>query len=191
MGFWNDLKQLGKEIGEEISTLGSELKVIGKETAEEIKSNPAKYITDSVKEIAVGAAKVAVAGSKAIEKGMPEAIFAQAKKQDEEYQKGNLTQEQMAAYLEFRKKQAKTELSSLNRRIDADIVKEWDTDELSRQSVLIEHSCRRLKWYMNLSALDISQEDRAAMNEAIDNTRGKIRLIDEAKTKNKQDIFDK
>lgn len=59
MGFFSDLADLGKDIGKEFSNLGKELKTIGAETVEEIKSDPAKYAFDSVKEIAVISGKAA------------------------------------------------------------------------------------------------------------------------------------
>ena len=105
MSFWDELKQLGKEIGEEVSNLGDELKQIGKDTIEEIKEDPAKYIKESAIEVANGVGKVAIFTATEVIPRIPEAMNRMVTHQvDQALKRDDLTSEQREKVEQIREK---------------------------------------------------------------------------------------
>lgn len=160
MGFWDDLKQLGKDVGGELSTLGSELKKIGKETVSEIKQDPSKYLADSVKDVAEGAAKF---GQYMLKEGLPDAGFKATQEMERLYRSGKLPPERHAAYRESRKKGVDQGQRQLGYLVGKAIPSEWNSEQLSMHIKQLEKACARLKWFLKLPELDLDNE---VLNEA-------------------------
>jgi hypothetical protein len=61
MGFWSELGQLAKDIGDDFKQLGSEVKEITSESVVEFKNDPTKYAMDAIKDVGAVAVPVALA----------------------------------------------------------------------------------------------------------------------------------
>lgn len=180
MGFWNELKELGRGIGSDLAQLGGELKQIGKDAAEEIKQDPTKYFLDSAKEIAEGGVKLAAGGAKlawrALE-NIPDINFKNEKKLEDLYQSGKMTGEQANDYEQHRK-QALINANDYQLRLINQVLPESLTsEELLRRVELLEGSEKRLKWYLSLPSLEVGKEMIESINENLKKTNSLISEI--------------
>lgn len=146
MGFWSELKDLGKNIGGEFSNLGSELKEIGKDTVKEIKEDPKKYIGESAVQIVSGTASLAVGAAKMLIDQAPNMMFNNLKQMESFCNQGKMSQEQKESYFEQRLKVFNHEIKYLDRLIDKPI----EEGEIKDRIEKLQASKSRLEWFMNL-----------------------------------------
>lgn len=184
MAFWDDLKQLGKDIGGGLSDLGGELKKIGDETAAEIKQDPKRFLIDSAKDIAVGAAKGATKlGKYILEEGMPDAGFRAMQEMERLHRSGKLPPDRHASYLEGRRKGVTHGQRHLNYLTEKPIPDESNPEQLSTHIRLLEKSYTRLDWFLSLPSLDLDQDD---LNNAKDTLLRAKERIRELETKQRE-----
>lgn len=174
MAFWDDLKQLGKDIGGEISNLGKELNEIGKDTIKEIKQDPAKYLVDSAKEVATGAVKI---GKYVLEEGIPDAGFLSVKKMGDLYRSGQLPEDRHEAYFE----QVRNGLSLSRRQIDHLLNKEAPSadNDIKNRINLLKKAINRLDWFLNSSGLDLDSDAFKDAQSEIDRAKEAILALEE------------
>lgn len=184
MGFWDDLKQLGRDLGGELSNLGSELKEIGKETVEEIKQDPAKYIKESAKEAVVGVAKV---GRYVYEEGVPTYILSSMKEAERRYQNEELTDEQQEKHIANREKGAAHGLRELTKLISKPAHGEWSEEDISRHIRRIENSSDRLEWFLRLKNPGLSEDIESEAKDALRAGRERIRELKKQRDRAKQE----
>lgn len=156
MGFWDELKQLGKDIGDEFSTLGSELKEIGKNTVEEIKQDPKKYLAESAKEIATAAVS---AGKFVVNEGIPRMTSQMAKEMEKKYQENQIPPEQRKAYEESRRNGFEKSKQMLETLIGINESTQLNQEDLEKKIRRIEKAVDQLIWYKKLPNLGV--EDSA------------------------------
>lgn len=183
MGFWTELKELGKGIGEDLLELKKDLKKIGYDTVREIKEDPSKYLIDSAKDVAKGAQKV---GQFAVNDALPAYIktverisFEKLQEMESFYQSGRLSDEARNKYIETRNKSFETERRTLER-----LIKFSSEGRKSANRELIEklnRSCERISWYLSIpnfisdptirdAAKDLIESAKAAALEFKNNT---------------------
>lgn len=150
MGFWDELKQLGKDIGSEFATLGGDLKEIGKNTAEEIKQDPKKYLAESAKDVA----SVAVsAGKFALNEALPRMTSQIEKGMEKKYQANELPPESRKSYEESRRNSLGKCKEMLQHLISSPPPS--TEDDLEKTTRRIEKEIYRLDWYVKLPNLGV------------------------------------
>lgn len=152
MGFWSELKELGKDIGSEFATLGGDLKEIGKKTAEEIKQDPKKFLAESAKDVA----NVAVsAGKFAFNEVIPRMTSQLEKEMEKRYQANELPPENRKSYEESRRNTL-TKSKELLQHLISNPPPSTE-DDLEKTMRRIEKETDRLAWYVKLPNLGVEE----------------------------------
>lgn len=160
MRLWDEIKNLGKGLGEEVSSLGGEIKKIGNETVAEIKQDPAKYIAESAMKVAGSAVKL---GKFVYEDATPEFVYQTMKQEEKLYMEGKLSPEQKEKHLQNRRAGV-IHMQRVLRSLSENIIPEEATKkDLFSHINKIERSCRRLMWFLRLENLDL---DKDVLDEA-------------------------
>lgn len=180
MGFFDDLKELGRGIKDATKELGKDLGQIAKETKDEIKSDPGKFLLDSAKDVAGAVASV---GKYAINHAVPDLTWQTMKKVEEQLQSGQLSDEQRADLMDRRRKAAMSEVRFLRHHTDRDLAEDITAKDVESRIDVVEAARRRLKWYLDLPDLGLELDDQAEAQEMVARSR---ETVDEWRAKQRE-----
>ncbi|WP_431265820.1 hypothetical protein ACQ859_11070 [Roseateles chitinivorans] len=168
MGFFDELKKIGRGIKESTEEFGKEMGHRARETRDQIQSEPGKFLLASAKGVA--AAVVAV-GKYAVDQGIPAAAMHSIRHVEEQYRAGNLSDEQQAEFLERRRKAALNEVKLLTHRLQGDLPDGSSAKDIDSKIDVVEKSRDRLYWYRGLPNLDLENEELVEVDEALEESK--------------------
>lgn len=182
MGFWDELKDLGRDIGQEFANLGQEIKQIGKETVDEFKEDPKKFLKESASEIAEGSVKLAKSGAKhglrILEKTVSSAMFSQMKQLEGMYQAGEMPKENAAKHPQMRMKWLTDNLREVSKLTGVEVPTDWDSEKIEKHQAKIERAHERLKWCAGLPNLGLDSDVAEEVDVALRNAQKKTRSLE-------------
>lgn len=168
MGFFDELKELGRGIKEATGEFGKEIGQIARDTRDDIKSDPGKFLRDSAKDVAGAIASV---GKYAFNHGLPDANLRTIKLLEEQLHAGKLSHEQREEFMERRRKATRGELKFLKHRIQRDLPDDFSVEDIESQLDVVESSKQRLKWYLGLPDLGLEEEEHDDADEVLTQSR--------------------